>query len=204
MNIAANKRSSSNVCAGRLRWGEHSIEPYRIGGGVAEPKAAAAAAADVEAEATGRTKQEPERQSKRRRTAGSGAAADADRSPDTEAAAAGLVPPGRHGFRLIIASDIIIEDAAIPQAWATVEHYLSKEQGATFVMTCMERPTLVMSAGIVSEEAVDTTLRAFVDGAAERGFEAGEVPQETTRLLGNEEEEEESGEVVRTFVFCRA
>ena len=197
LNVAANKLSSSNVSVGRLRWGEPAIEPYRIGGAKAAPKA--------EAEDT---EEDSERQAKRRKhaPAASVTGADVARLPEpTEGAAAEPVPPGPRGFRLIIASDIIIEDAAIPQAWATVEHYLSEEPGAIFVMTCVERPTLVMSAGIVSEEPVDTTLRAFVDGAAERGFEAGEAPQETTSVAGREDEEEEdSRERVRTFVFCRA
>jgi hypothetical protein len=102
---------------------------------------------------------------------------------------------------MIIASDIIIEDEAIPAVWSTVSHYLSREPGAIFVMTCVERPTMVFHAGVVSEEPVDTTLKAFVDDAAAHGFEAGEA---TTHVAagGNGDGGADGG--VRTFVFCRA
>jgi hypothetical protein len=212
LNVVANNPSARNVCVGRLCWGDHVIEPYRIDGGEAVPKDGAQAAvctskADESAKQSKRRKDAAPRQNKRRKDAApvSGAAAGVGRSAESiEGVVADPVPPGRRGFRLIIASDIIIEDAAIPLAWATVEHYLSEEQGATFAMTCVERPTLVMSAGIVSEEAVDTTLQAFVDGAAERGFEAGEAVAEVSRVASAQQEHEEDGERVRTFVFCRA
>ena len=59
--------------------------------------------------------------------------------------------------------------------------------------------------GEVSEEPVDTTLKAFVDDAAAHGFEAGEA---TTHVAagGNGDGGADGGADggVRTFVFCRA
>jgi hypothetical protein len=146
---------------------------------------------------------------KRRKTTASAgstaAAAAAARSTAAGESTGEPAPPGHHGFRMIIASDIIIEDEAIPAVWSTVSHYLSREPGAIFVMTCVERPTMVFHAGVVSEEPVDTTLKAFVDDAAARGFEAGEA---TTHVAagGNGDGGADGGADggVRTFVFCRA
>ncbi len=106
-------------------------------------------------------------------------------------------PPGQHGFRLIVASDIIIEDEVIPAVWSSVKHFLSEERGSIFVMTCIERPTLMFRKGVVVEEAVDTTLKAFVDAGEDHGFEAGEAARTTALGDGGATE-------VRTLVFSRA
>ena len=98
---------------------------------------------------------------------------------------------------MVIASDIIIEDEAIPAVWSSVNHFLSEERGAIFVMTCIERPTLVLSKGIVAEEPVDTTLKAFVDAGEQHGFEVGEAAQTTVVGDGGATD-------VRTFIFARA
>lgn len=141
--------------------------------------------------------------------------------PHTGAEETGAVPvPPPHGFSLIIGSDIIYDDDATAPVWETVGAHLSLEPGATFVLTAIERFTLVLSGGIVGAEPVDTTLKAFVDAAAGAGFAAGEAftPQPGAQVGVADADAAGTGTAldtegrsggpgcggrVRTFVFCR-
>ena len=213
LNAAANAGAvgGRSVSIGRLRWGDTAIEPHT-------PSAADEASPPATRDGTAATKRR-----KVERPAAAGALqAGAEKKlespstaadhPDSELRGFESSPPGRRGFSLIMASDIIVEDEAIDPVWRTVDHYLAET--GLFVMACAERPTLVFSRGQVSEEAVDTTLKAFVEAAASVGFEAGEdsgadgeageEPQPPTATGEGQADGGAAGGRVRTFVFCRA
>lgn len=240
LNVTANPAKSRGtgaagvpVYVGRLRWGDHTVEPYctslrsdstnACGGDDTEVAAELIAGAEAKHTRveTATSQQESVKDDedvggstcsddaavngyghrgkrKRRRTNVPGDPSSADPKVPAAEAFVWPSPPGRHGVQLIVASDIIVEDAAIPAVWSTVDHFLSDERGAIFVMTCIERPTLLLKKGVVSEERIDTTLKSFVEASAKYGFEAGEA--QPTAVVGDTGAADE----VRTFVFARA